>query len=248
MRPHDKPLIRVTQIESYRRFAYQSESSPFEISEDSAIDSILSFEGNEYTRIGTAFHRIVEEGTPKCDKVAEGVREYTYYNKPVTEPVPCGRSFDVDGHHVILDIPQIKTALAYRNEHPQAFHEYRMYKDYGSCIVTGCADMIDGLEIHDIKTKYSTPYDDDYISSCQWRFYLEMAHLDIFHFDLFCFDGYKVDRHGYDVRGLPLTKREPPITCYRYPLMENDNLRLLNEFLQWAEQRNIMNYFYKQEI
>lgn len=46
--------------------------------------------------------------------------------------------------------------MDYRNEHPDAFHEIRIYKDFGDAVITGCADMIDGIEIRDIKTKYST--------------------------------------------------------------------------------------------
>lgn len=238
-----KPVIRVTQIESFRRYIEQSELSNFEITEESVIESITKeFTGNEYTRIGTAFHRVVEEGKPQCEKVPEGVRTFLYYNKPAEEPVPCGRSFDVDGYKVTLDINQIKTALAYRDEHPDAFHEFREFKDYGDCIVTGCADMIDGTEIRDIKTVYSTKNDSDYVDSCQWRFYLELFGLDIFHFDLFHFEDYKLEKHGYDVRGLTLTRRTPPITCYRYPAMEQDNRRLLTEFIRWAQSKDLIQY------
>lgn len=238
-----KPIVRVTTIESFRRYLEQSELSNYEITEQSVIDSVTkSFTGNVYTRIGTAVHRVIEEGTPVCDKVPEGVRTFTYYNKPTTEPVPCGWSFDVEGFRVVLDIPQIKTALAYREQYPDVFHEVREFKDYGGCIVTGCADMLRMTEIRDIKTKYSYNFEDqDYINSCQWRFYLELFGLDTFHFDLFIFDDYKEDKHGYDVRGLPM-HRHDPITCYRYPSMEQDNRRLLSEFLRWAELRNLTQY------
>ena len=243
-----KPIVRVTTIESFRRYIEQSERSFFEITEKSVIDSITTFKGNVKTRVGTAFHRIVEEGTPKCEKVPEGVRTFTYYNKPKEEPVPCGRVFDVDGYKVTLDIPQIKVALAYREEYPNVFHEYREYKDYGDCIVTGCADMLGTTDIRDIKTKFNANFSDqDYISSCQWRFYLELFGLDRFNFDLFIFDDYDEKKHGYDVRGLNL-HRHDPITCYRYPTMESDNRRLLSEFLKWAEYRNLTQYLtFKEE-
>ena len=244
-----KPTVRVTTVESFRRYIEQSELSNFEITEQSVIDSISGeFVGNQKTRIGTAVHRIIEEGTPVCEKVPEGVREFTYYRKPATEPVPCGRSFDVDGYKVVLDVPQIKTALAYREQYPDVFHEVREFKDYGDCIVTGCADMLCPTEIRDIKNKFSLNFSDtDYINSCQWKFYLELFGLDVFHFDLFIFDDYKEDKHGYDVRGLPMHRHEP-ITCYRYPSMEQDNRRLLKEFLKWAESRNLTQYLtFKEE-
>lgn len=71
----------------------------------------------------------MEEGTPKCDKVDAGERTFLHYNKEQKEPVPCGRSFDIEGDKVIMDIAQCKTALSYRNEYPNAFHEIRLYKD-----------------------------------------------------------------------------------------------------------------------
>lgn len=212
-----KPILRVTQIEKYRRFI--NDVSSYD-TEQSVIDTICGeFKGNSLTRIGTAFHTIVEKGLP-------------YLGKPLS----------IDGHDVYLSKEQWYTALEYRDEHPGAFHEIRLYKDYGPAIVTGCADMIDGLEIRDIKTKYSTPSDSDYINSCQWRYYLELFGADVFHFDLFVFNGYNKDKHGYDVQELELTRHMPPITCYRYDGMEEDNQKLLNEFLVWLEYRDLLEY------
>lgn len=246
--PQHKPLVRVTQIEAFRRWMFQPEHDPFEISEQSVIDGITqSFTGNEYTRIGTAFHSIVETGSPVCDKVPAGIRRFTYNGKPSEEPVPCGRRFSIDGYGVILDVPQCKVALAYRDEHPGAFHEVRTYKDFGEAVVTGCADMIDGTEIRDIKTKFSVPSDSTYTGSCQWRYYMELFGAGTFHFDLFCFDGYNKDKHGYDVRGLTLTRREP-ITVYRYEGMEQDNARLLHEFMEWAGDRHLLGFLTKERI
>lgn len=241
-----KPTVRVTQLEAFRR--YMSGQYDY-VTEQSVIDNITQeFTGNEYTRIGTAFHSIVETGCPDCKKAPEGTRTYMYYGNEVKEHVPCGRTFDIDGYPVTLDTSQCKVALDYRNEHPQAIHETRLYKDYGNAVVTGCADMIDGTEIRDIKTKYSTPSDADYTGSCQWRYYLELFGADTFHFDLFVFEGYNKDRHGYDVRGLPLIRHTPPITCYRYKNMEQDNRRLLDDFLEWAECRNLTQYLKNKKI
>ena len=155
---------------------------------------------------------------------------------------------DVDDHAVRFNEEQLKIALDYRNEHPNAYHEYRGYRDYGRAIVTGCADMIDGVEIRDIKTKYSVPSDSEYIDSCQWRYYLDIFGADVFLFDLFVFNGYSKEKHGYDVRGLELTRHTPPITCYRYPEMENDNLVLLNQFMDWAEARGLTKYLTSKRI
>lgn len=226
-----KPIVRVTTIEAFRRYLANNEYSRYEITEQSVIDSISGeFKGNEYTRIGTAFHSVVEHG------VAVGL------------PVDGGFGYSIDGHSVFLNTAQVQTALDYRNEHPGAYHEIRKYKDYGRAIVTGCADMIDGMEMRDIKTKYSAPSDSEYIDSCQWRYYLDIFGSDVFHFDLFVFQDYNKEKHGYDVRGLKLTRHTPPITCYRYPEMEEYNLTLLNMFMDWAESRELIKYLTKQRI
>ncbi len=246
---NDKPLVRVTQIESFRRFIEQSEYDNYEITEQSVIDSISgTFQGNTKTRIGTAFHSIVETGHPVCEKAEEGVRTFISYGKEKTEPVPEGRIFNIDGNRVVLDKKQCRVALDYRNEHPYAFHEFRTYKDFGRAIVTGQADMIDRLEIRDIKTKYSSVNVDDYVKSCQWRFYLDMFGSDTFHYDIFCFHGYNEEKHGYDVRGLELTRYEPQLTCYRYDGLERDVHTLLDQFLDWCEFRNLTKYLYKTKV
>lgn len=243
------PLIRVTQLEKFRRYIEQSEYANYEITEQLVIESITGvFTGNEQTRIGTAFHSIVETGKPKSEKVPSGERSFLYYGKEQKEPVPCGRKFDIDGFDVILDVNQYKVALDYRNEFPNAYHEIRLYKDFGCAVVTGCADIINGIEIRDIKTKYSYPSDSDYINSCQWKFYLELFNVDVFHFDLFVFDNYNKDKHGYDVRGLPLERYSPAITCYRYDGMERDNRNLLRSFLEWAEYRDLVKYLIKETV
>ena len=240
------PLIRVTQLEKFRRFI----SGEYEYeTEQGVIDCITQeFTGNEQTRIGTAFHSIVETGKPLCEKVTAGERSFLYYGKEQKEPVPCGCKFNIDGYNVVLDVNQCQVALDYRNEYSNAYHEIRLYKDFGDAVITGCADMIDGMEIRDIKTKYSYPSDVDYINSCQWKFYLELFQANVFHFDLFVFEGYDKNKHGYDVRGLPLKRYEPPITCYRYEGMEQDNMNLVHSFLEWAEYRNLTKYLLKEKI
>lgn len=243
------PVVRVTQIEAFRRYLMQSEYDNYEITEQSVIDSITGeFQGNELTRIGTAFHSIVESGHPVCQKVAAGVRRFLYYGKEQSEPVPTGRTFNIDGHVITLDVNQCKVALEYRNEHPEAFHEVRSFMDYGGLVVTGQADMLDGFEIHDIKTKFSPVRDSDYINSCQWRFYLDIFGGDTFHFDIFSFEGYRKEKHAEDVRGLSLIRHLPSITCYRYNRMREDNYHLLGLFYGWATKRNLIKYLktYKQ--
>lgn len=251
----NKPVIRVTQLEAFRRFVdcevayFGADGYEVLCSEEDALNSITGeFKGNEYTRIGTAFHSIVETGKPKCKKLPSEKIVRKIRGKDVEIILPEAREFDIDGFSVKLDVNQCKVAFDYRNEHPHASHEIRIYKDYGEAVVTGCADMIDGLNIRDIKTKYGQIKDTDYIHSCQWRFYLDMFDLDWFFFDLFKFNGYNVDKNGYDVRGLSITRYEPEIWCQRYPQMHQDNLNLVHDFLYWAKQKDIIQYLNGKQI
>ena len=239
-------MLRVTQLEKFRRFV--SDEYEYE-TEQGVIDTITGdFKGNAYTCIGTAFHRIVEGNTANVVKAEAGERKFLYYGREASEPVPCGRTFDIDGNKVTLDIPQCRTAVTYREEHPDAYHEIREWADFGNVVVTGCADMIDGMEIRDIKTKFSAPSDRDYINSCQWRYYLELFGADTFHFDLFVFEGYSPDRHGTDIRGIPVRRHTPPITCYMYNGMEDDNRYLVKQFTEWAKYRNLIDKLPEYEL
>lgn len=132
MEIRSKPLVRVTQIEAFRRFVEQSDSNNYEITEQSVMDSVTgSFKGNCQTRVGSAFHAIVETGCQPCVVAPAGYRTFTYYGKEKQEPVPEGRTFDIEGYPVTLDLSQIKVALDYRYQNIEAFHEIRKYKDYG---------------------------------------------------------------------------------------------------------------------
>ena len=74
----DKPTVRVTQIEAFRRWTRQSEYDNFEITEQSVIDGITQeFTGNEHTRTGTAVPPIAETGQPVAEKGPQGVRKLT---------------------------------------------------------------------------------------------------------------------------------------------------------------------------
>lgn len=210
--------VRVTQLEKFRR--YMDSVSPFD-TEQSVIDTLSGeFKGNEYTWIGTAFHKIVEEG------------EKAWENGMVR----------TGGGDVKMNESQKNVAMAYRNSMPEAFHETRLNKvfqtRFGEVDISGCADIIHGNVIHDIKTKYSSPNQQEYIDSCQWRFYLEIFDANQFVFDLFHFMNYKKEVNGFDVSGLQLKVIEP-IPCLRYEKMETDNRILLEDFMDWINTKQL---------
>lgn len=210
--------IRVTQLEKFRR--YRDSVSSFD-TEQSVIDTLSGeFKGNEYTWIGSAFHKIIEIGESAWN---DGI-------------------VNVEGKDIRFNESQKNAAIAYRNSMPEAFHEIRLNKvfktSFGNVTISGCADIIHGNIIHDIKTKYSSPVQQEYIDSCQWKFYLEIFEADRFVFDLFQFCNYKIDANGLDVSGLKL-KEIDPIPCLRYNNMETDNNILLNDFMDWIDSRNL---------
>jgi hypothetical protein len=231
-----KPKINVTQLEQFRR--YMSGHYDYMTKQDMIETMTGEFQGNTKTRIGSALHFIVESGADDLEVVGKGTRTYTYYGKPVSEPLPGGFVVPVDEYKVVFDPNQVETILSYRKQHSQVFHEVKTRVDYGNAILTGMADIIEGMEIRDMKTKFSTPNDSDYIDSVQWMAYLDMFGANRFSFDLFEFVGYDEAKHGYDVRNLELCIREP-IVLYPFKNMHQNIINLLDELLDWCRNNNI---------
>ncbi len=215
--------ISVTSLEAFRR--YITGASVFD-TEERLLETLSGrFEGNEYTRIGTAFHSIVENGEAAY-RVADG-----------------GMVIEVDGYAVLMDGLQVATAMAYRGELYGTIHEVPIGMEFADGLfplwVSGRIDLLQGNDIRDIKTKYSHGVASDYIDSAQWRLYLQMTGADRFYFDVFEFDKYDKAKHGLDVRGLRLTRTDP-IECLRYERMEQDNRQLVDEFREYIMHKNLI--------
>lgn len=215
--------IRVTQLEKFRRFIDEVSESE---TEQSLMDVLTGdFTGNEYSRIGTAFHKIVE-----CGDIREDYRIVMIDNKAI-----------------YFNQSQISTALIYKESIKGCFHEVRTNKIYSvngiDLNISGCADVILGNQIRDIKTKYSYMKSiTDYTDSIQWKLYCDIFELPEFYFDVFEFKGYNKELHGYDVSGLTLFKHEP-IHCIEYSSMQSDINYLLTEFMNFVKFRKIEKYF-----
>lgn len=223
--------ISITTLEAYRKYLAGDEWS----SQQTMIDSIVTpFEGNEYTRIGSAFHAIIEQG------------------ENVIEELPEMGKFRVttEGWPVIFNEQQIAMALKYRDKLPYAFHEEWIGREFETPAMTiwvhGRVDVLHGIFVRDIKTKYSPVKYEDYAESAQWRLYLDLTGLDTFYFDLFEFPGYKKDRHGYDVSSLGI-KPYGTIECIRYEGMEEDNRRLVCDFTDFVVRNNLIEYLKDRE-
>jgi hypothetical protein len=59
---------------------------------------------------------------------------------------------------------------------------------FGDISVTGVADQLIGLDVVEIKTKYSTISFDDYYNSLQWRVYCELFNAPYVHYKIFEFN------------------------------------------------------------
>jgi len=234
--------LRVTQLEKFRRFI--NEVSEYE-TEASLMETLTGqFTGNEYTRIGTAFHKIIECG--------QSAINYGIIPKYDSESEIIKAIVNVDDFKVIFNINHADIALNYKESIKGCFHEIRANKVYsinGTEInVSGGADVVLGNQIRDIKTKYSYLKSiSDYTDSVQWKLYCDIFELPEFYFDVFEFKGYDKEKHGYDVSGLTLVKHDP-IHCIEYSGMVKDIEILLTEFLDFVKFRKIEHLFYERHL
>ena len=223
--------ISITTLETYRKFLSGDEWS----SQEKMIEALTNpFQGNEYTRIGSAFHAIVEQG----EEVIEELDEMGKFR--VT----------VDGWPVIFNEEQVAMALKYRSKLPYAFHEEWIGREFHTpsmdIWVHGRVDVLHGTFVRDIKTKYSAVKYDDYANSAQWKLYLDLTDLDTFYFDLFEFPGYKIDKHGYDVSSLGI-RPYGAIECIRYDGMVEENKQLVCDFTDFVTKFNLTEYLKERE-
>jgi len=211
--------ISVTSLEKFRRVIHKV--SRFD-TEESLIENLSgTFQGNEYTHIGYAFHKILETGKAT----------YIGGNKFV-EPT--------DGGYVILSYEAVESVLILRKEHP-GNHEVHAGKDYKTPYfdihVHGYADLQYDSVVRDAKTKYSTPHAQDYKDSCQWTFYLDMFDCSRFYFDVFEFSGYKKSM-GLDTTQTTFIPYSP-IECIRDSKMIEYNQNLINQFCKYIYDNNL---------
>ena len=208
--------ISVTTLEKFRRF--MAEVSSYD-TEQSLIDSITGgFIGNEKTDIGEGYHSLIEG-----DFSSE--REHFKAGKFLFTP------------------EQARAAFQYKREHKSMIHEVTVSKVYvipGYEInVRGRIDGVEGMQLRDIKTKFSSIDFQEYYNSYQWRFYLDMLGLDAFWYDIFEVTGFDhlTGSAPYKLPDVSFLAPEP-FVCYSYPSMHQDCRALLNDFMGWIRERN----------
>lgn len=195
--------------------------------EQSLIDSLSGeFNGNDKTKTGSAYHKILEG-------------EYEVMNNLV--------SVKADGLHFAFTMEQAIHGMNYHAEHDKMVHEMSIQKIYdtrfGPIQVGGRIDGIEGVIIRDAKTKYKAVTATEYMDSCQWKFYLDILEVDQFYFDVFEFKGFDSlpDQSPIILNGVDVIPYEP-IPCLRYAAMQTDVAKLLNDFLEYIDNRNFWHY------
>lgn len=213
--------VSVTTLEKFRR--YIKNASPYD-TEEALVESLEGkFEGNDKTKTGSAFHSIIEN------------------------PSLC--EFDARNDRFLIDDfaftqQQFGVAVAYRNRHPFLVHEVDVYKVYnvpthGWITVTGRVDGIEGREVRDAKTKFRSPDFQEYIDSCQWKFYLDMLKLDVFYFDVFEVKGFKElpAEKPYFIPDARFIYHEP-LRCARFLNLQDHCQSVLQQFMDYIDNRN----------
>ena len=118
----------------------------------------------------------------------------------------------------------------------------KVYKTrLGDVMINGTLDVLHGVEIRDIKCRFSSLDPSDYVESSQWKFYLDIFDCDTFKYDVFEYKNYK---SGLNVSRCGLVRHEP-IPCIRYAALEHDCTLLVSDFLDYIESRGLLEYFIK---
>lgn len=211
--------VSVTTLEKYRR--YMAEASSFD-TEEALIESLKGlFKGNDKTKFGGAYHKIIEGN-------------YFW-------------SFDkVHADEFVFTADQAQPAIEYRAAHRSMVHEMDIKKTYQTSFfpiqVCGRVDGIEGAHIRDGKTKFRSVKFQEYIDSCQWKFYLDSLGVNTFWYDLFEVQGFKelpAKPPFIMEEGVKVISHEP-LKCERYPGMEEEISSLLNSFLEYIHNRGFI--------
>lgn len=241
--------ISVTTLEQFRR--YMNEVSDGD-TEASVIDRLKKkFKATEKTRIGSAWHKIIEE---------PGLATKTFKNKGKYWCMVEGIAFPQE---------EALKARAYRMKHKMIICELPISKTYkignDEIMVTGRIDGIEGVQVRDAKVKFFEPDVNYFMDSCQGKFYMDILECKVCHYDVFEVmqpitkevmpkygstaddiiyrktGGYKLKK-GDD--GINYLNRfqiivHEPITCSAYIGMQNELHQLLREFITWVEYKGL---------
>lgn len=106
--------------------------------------------------------------------------------------------------------------------------EASLSKDYGGLLVKARVDGIWGKVVSELKTTENQFDAENYVESCQWRFYLDMTDAD--RLDWHIFQMTELKNKHVEVWGHHYMKQ------FRYPDLHRDCAELAREYLEMAER------------
>lgn len=214
--------ISATTLESFRRFMEGTTSYD---TEENLINTLMGlFKGNDKTKTGSAYHKILEGDYMVHDNIVSVTAEKMLWAFTMEQALP---------------------GINYHSSHPLMTHEVPVDKVYhtpqfGPIQVTGRIDGLEGTKAHDGKTKYSTVEPQNYIDSAQWKIYLDILDLDEFQYDVFEVKGFKSLSIQSPVMlpGVSFIAHDP-IPCLRYDGMHDEIVTLISDFLSYIDNRQL---------
>ena len=215
--------ISVTTLEKFRR--YMQEASPYD-TEESLLDNIKGlFTGNDKTRFGSAYHKLIEG-------------EFKIANK--------GLLVDADNYQFHFSADAARPGLQFKKNHPLMIHEIPLRKIYQSNFfpiqLSSKVDGVEGVEIWDHKCKFRSPDWREYMDSIQWKFYLDILDLKVFYYNIFEVIGFDQLPAYQPYQIVNVIIHHEPLLCERYQGMEEDLQYWLNSFLEYIHQKNLLQF------
>lgn len=181
--------------------------------EQSVIDNIKGiYKPSWQAEHGTAFHNIIE--TPEACRVPEGYRSngVLFSAEDIAECLPC---FDRRG-----------------------VFELKATKDYvidgRLCTVVTKIDQAIGGHIGETKTKWRSFDIDEYMSSMQWRYYLDSYEALSVQYNVFCFD--KRASGAIELKSIERFR------LYPYPDLHADCVEMLSRFVEFVDAKGLGGY------
>lgn len=209
-------------IEKFRRFM---DGVSARDTEEDLLQTIKGvFAGNDMTRVGGAYHQIIEQEAVIADDGLIG---------------------ESDGYRIFFTAEQAQPAIEFKRAHIHMIHEVPVKKQseskIGPVLVSGRLDGIDGIQIRDTKCKFGPLDLQEYSDSYQWRFYVDMVDgVDLFYYDFFEFQGFDGLRGEmpFQLHGLMVADVKSLELC-RYGRLSQDCHQLLDEFLDYLTFRKL---------
>ncbi len=216
--------VSVTTIEKFRR--YMNEVSPFD-TEASLLESIQGlFFGNDKTKFGSAYHKVLE-GEAKPGR---------------------GGAYVTTEDGVFIFSPEIaEPGIQFKIAHPLMIHEIPLRKiyesNYGPIQISSRVDGVEGIAVWDHKCKFRSVDWQEYIDSVQWKFYLDILELKAFYYNVFEVQGFDElpTKTPYFIKDVRIIHHEPML-CEAYENMQADMMQELNGFLQYVHEKNLTKF------